>query len=273
MTATPTMNAHDRHKRKCNANFTHCLPWLFHGCDLTDVCHRKLHQSRAISREKHGGRLMSSADNILLCKQICSNKKKKPNTNEKHGWNPETSTPWSVGERRARVQNRFFRLFSCLLVGSEKHCGEMRASLRLRVTTTGTDRLTKRAASGANARVLAACPTRREAETQTSRLAVQFWDCWCVSRCRMQECLLPPPPGLNCRSTTSMWDMHTKRPFQAFTLRRKPRFPFTHSARRVRARTHTTRASRSRERARVLNGWLIFLNVTRVLQALGVCWS
>lgn len=79
-------------------------------------------------------------------------------------------------------------------------------------------------------------------------------------------------PRLNCRSTTSMWDTHTKRPFQAFTLWRKPHFTITHLVQRVhmhvRAHTHTT-VSQSRERVPVLNGWLIFLNATRILKALG----
>lgn len=65
-----------------------------------------------------------------------------------------------------------------------------------------------------------------------------------------------------------MWDTHTKRPFQAFTLWRKPYFTFTHLVQRVHTRTHQE-PSRSRERVPVLNGWLIFLNVTRILEAFG----
>lgn len=69
-----------------------------------------------------------------------------------------------------------------------------------------------------------------------------------------------------------MWDTHTKRPFQAFTLWRKPHFTITHLVQcvhmHVRAHTHT-RVSQSRERVPVLNGWLIFLNATRILKALG----
>lgn len=61
-------------------------------------------------------------------------------------------------------------------------------------------------------------------------------------------------PRLNCRSTTSMWDTHTKRPFQAFTLWRKPHFTFTHLVQRAHACTHAhtharEAASQSREHA------------------------
>lgn len=56
-------------------------------------------------------------------------------------------------------------------------------------------------------------------------------------------------PRLNFRSTSSMWDTHTKRPFRAFTLWRKPHFTFTHLVQRTHACMYAHTRARVREAA------------------------